>query len=105
VPGVLHELLDVDVRNAKAAAASAWAARNPGASSSAVRTMRMPRPPPPAEALSITGKPVSRATRMAFSSSSTTPGDPGTTGTPALIMAFLARLLSPIMRMAWGPGR
>ena len=66
--------------------------------------MRMPRPPPPAEALRITGKPMSFATRTAFSSSSTTPCDPGTTGTPALIMAFLARLLSPIRRMAWGPG-
>ena len=67
--------------------------------------MRIPRPPPPAEAFRITGKPMSRAARIAFSSSSTTPGDPGITGTPALIMAFLARLLSPIMRMAWGPGR
>ena len=26
------------------------------------------------------------------------------TGTPALIIAFLARLLSPIRRMACGPG-
>ena len=64
----------------------------------------MPRPPPPADALRITGKPTSRAARTAFSSSSTTPGEPGITGTPALIMAFLARLLSPMSRMAWGPG-
>jgi hypothetical protein len=42
--------------------------------------------------------------RVAFSSSSTTPGDPGITGTPAFIIAFFARLLSPIRRIAWGPG-
>ena len=47
---------------------------------------------------------MSWATRTAFSSSSTTPCEPGTTGTPAFIMAFLARLLSPISRIAWGPG-
>jgi hypothetical protein len=88
----------------KAAAASAWAARKAWASSAGPRTMRIPRPPPPAEALRITGNPISRAVRTAFSSSSRTPGDPGSTGTPALIIAFLARLLSPISRMAWGPG-
>ena len=47
---------------------------------------------------------MSRAMRTACSSSSTTPGEPGTTGTPALIIAFLARLLSPISRIACGPG-
>jgi hypothetical protein len=47
---------------------------------------------------------MSLATLRAFSSSSTTPGDPGTTGTPALIIAFLAWLLSPINRIACGPG-
>ncbi len=64
----------------------------------------MPRPPPPAEALRITGKPTSFAMRTAFSSSSTRPFEPGTTGTPALIIAFFARLLSPIRRIACGPG-
>ena len=52
----------------------------------------------------MTGKPTSFAIRTAFSSSSTLPFDPGTTGTPALIIAFLARLLSPIRRIACGPG-
>ena len=64
----------------------------------------MPRPPPPADAFRITGNPTSFATLRAWSSSSTTPGEPGTTGTPALIMAFLAWLLSPISRIAFGPG-
>src|SRR5262245_27241871 len=41
--------------------------------------MRMPRPPPPAEAFRMTGKPISREVRVAFSSSSSTPGEPGTT--------------------------
>ena len=57
-----------------------------------------------AEACRLTGQPMSRAARTALSSSSTTPADPGTTGTPAFAMAFLARLLSPIRRMACGPG-
>ena len=34
----------------------------------------------------------------------TTPGEPGMVGTPAFTIVFLASLLSPIWRMAWGPG-
>ena len=52
----------------------------------------------------MTGKPTSFAHWPAFSSSSSTPGEPGVTGTPAFCIVFRARLLSPIMRMACGPG-
>jgi hypothetical protein len=84
--------------------ASAWAARKDGPTSAPSRTTRIPRPPPPAEALSNTGKPISRAIASAASSSSRTPGEPGITGTPALIIIFFARLLSPIRRIADGSG-
>jgi hypothetical protein len=40
----------------------------------------------------------------AFSSSSITPGEPGMTGTPARAIVFFARLLSPMSRIACGPG-
>ena len=49
-----------------AAAASACACASSGCSASSVRTTRMPRPPPPAEALSITGYPISRRDLQRF---------------------------------------
>jgi hypothetical protein len=67
--------------------------------------MRMPLPPPPADALIITGKPISSAMRAASASSSTTPMWPGTVDTLALAANFFDSILSPIARMAsaWGP--
>ena len=52
----------------------------------------------------ITGKPISLAERIARSSSSSTPGEPGSTATPALIIALRARLLSPMRRIAGAGG-
>ena len=43
----------------------------------------MPRPPPPAAALSMTGKPISRASRRASSSEPMPPSEPGTVGMPS----------------------
>ena len=51
--------------------------------SSSVRATFMPRPPPPAAAFTSTGKPMSRAMRIASSLVVTAPGDPGTTGMPS----------------------
>ncbi len=60
----------------------------------------MPLPPPPADGLIRTGKPISGA--AATRSSSVRPGSaiPGTTGTSNAETAFLAVILSPIVRMA-----
>ena len=75
-----------------------------GRARSALRTMRMPRPPPPADAFRITGKPMSRATRTALSSSSTTPGEPGTTGHARLLHGLLGPALVPHQADGLGPG-
>lgn len=58
-----------------------------------------PAPPPPAEALSITGKPIdfAAASTAAIDSMSLTPG---TTGTPAAAIALRAPILSPITSIA-----
>ena len=61
------------------------AALNNAGSSSSLRTMRMPRPPPPADALMITGKPTCRAHSMASPSLARIPSEPGRMGTPALL--------------------
>ena len=62
--------------------------------------MRMPLPPPPADALIITGNPMSAAMRAASASSSTTPRWPGTVDTLALAANRFDSILSPIARMA-----
>ncbi len=64
----------------------------------------MPLPPPPAAALTITGKPSSRAISMALLSSVTTPLLPGSTGTPAFCAVSRALALSPICLMLSGLG-
>ena len=51
--------------------------------------MRMPLPPPPAEALIITGKPISSAILVASLASLITPRWPGTVETLALAASFL----------------
>src|SRR5450756_1062165 len=44
--------------------------------------MRMPLPPPPADALTITGRPIWRATASASAASPTMPSEPGVPVTP-----------------------
>ncbi len=68
-----------------AAAASFAAVRMAGPSSSSVRTMRMPRPPPPADALMMTGKPISRARSSASSSARQRVGAAGQDGQAGLL--------------------
>ena len=68
------------------------------------RTTFMPRPPPPAAALSMTGKPMSRASRSASSSEPMPPSEPGTVGMPSSFAARLAAILSPISRICSGRG-
>ncbi len=64
----------------------------------------MPLPPPPAEGLSSTGMPISRAAAASSASSRPLPEEPGTTGTPAARTVSLARILSPISSMASAGG-
>jgi hypothetical protein len=66
--------------------------------------MRMPLPPPPAEALTITGRPMARTTSSAWAMSPITPSEPGVTGTPAAIIVARAMALSPISSIDSGPG-
>ena len=61
--------------------------------------MRMPLPPPPADALTITGRPMSRATTSASAASSMMPSEPGVTGTPAAVIVARAAALSPMRSM------
>ena len=63
----------------------------------------MPRPPPPAAALTINGKPISRACSSALPKV-IAPIEPGTVGTPASFMALIAETLLPINRMCSGCG-
>ena len=58
----------------------------------------IPFPPPPAEALTITGYPISLAYFTHVSASSTTPSWPGIMLTPAFMAIRLLSILSP---MAW----
>mmetsp|Transcript_24573 Transcript_24573/g.79035 ORF Transcript_24573/g.79035 Transcript_24573/m.79035 type:complete len:229 (+) Transcript_24573:1072-1758(+) len=79
--------------------------RKPSSASSSLYAMRMPLPPPPAEALIMTGYPISRATRSTSSSASTVPTNPGITFTLACMAIFLDSILSPmaVMALAFGP--
>ena len=72
--------------------------------SSSLLEIRIPFPPPPEEALIMTGKPISFA--MASPSSAVYTGSllPGTTGTPACIMVFLASDLFPMRLMISADG-
>ena len=65
---------------------------------------RMPLPPPPAEALSITGKPMSAAISTAWAASRMTSRWPGTVETPASRANRFDWILSPMAAMAWGFG-
>ena len=64
----------------------------------------MPMPPPPADALTITGKPMSRAAATACSGSPTGSEVPRETGTPADATRLRARILSPMASIASGDG-
>ena len=77
---------------------------NAEGSSPALSTRAMPMPPPPAAALSMTGYPISQATRSASTASAVVSWLPGTTGTPAAAMSRRASVLSPIRRIASGDG-
>src|SRR5260370_272708 len=77
------------VPSAKARSASPRAAANASLNSAAPRTMRMPRPPPPAEALIRIGKP-------SFEKSLSVAA--GTTGTLASRAILRASALEPIAR-------
>ncbi len=80
--------------------ASRRAAAISSASSASSRTRRMPLPPPPADGLSSTGVPISRAASMSWASVRPLPLLPGTIGTPAAETVSLARILSPISSIA-----
>ena len=80
------------------------ASRKAASSSAALWATFMPRPPPPAAALISTGYLIFSATSRASSSVSSSPGDPGTSGTPSFSMVVLAVILSPIMRICVGDG-
>ena len=89
----------------KAAVASALVRLTAGNSAASVWTTRMPRPPPPPAALITTGYLTSRASlTTSFASSGSAPVDPGTQGTPALVIAIFALTLSPMRRMVSGRG-
>ena len=60
----------------------------------------MPLPPPPAEALIITGKPISRAMRRAAAGSAIASSEPGTVLTPAFRASRLLSILSPMASIA-----
>ena len=64
----------------------------------------MPRPPPPAAALTITGRPILRASFSRLASPWSAPWYPGTHGTPASIMRRLAAALLPMAAIAAGGG-
>ena len=84
--------------------ASDCVAFSPSRTSSAERAIRIPLPPPPADALSMTGKPISVATVTASSTSLMASGDPGTVLTFASFASRLLAILSPMAAMASGPG-
>ena len=83
---------------------SDWAELNSFSISSSLRMMRMPRPPPPAEAFTITGRPICRAHSRASSALAMMPSDPGRMGTLALFIACRAFSFSPIKRITSGGG-
>ena len=62
----------------------------------ASRATRMPLPPPPADALTRTGKPISRAAAAMPASLWSAGVRPGTTGTPACSISARAPIFDPI---------
>ena len=87
----------------KPAVASRVAVSKAWPTSSSERTMRMPRPPPPPEALRIAGKPMRRASSRACSASRSTP-EPGRSGRPNLCAMPRELTLSPHERIDSGLG-
>src|SRR5581483_4933951 len=104
VAGMLDVLLHVKVAVAKRSGCFGLRGIKSAGSSCSERTILMPRPPPPAEALMITGKPTVRAHSMASPSPASTPSEPGRIGTPAFFMAPRAFSFSPIRRVTSGGG-
>ena len=68
------------------------------------QTALIPFPPPPAEAFTITGKPILDAIFKASSSFSTAPPEPGIVGTFARFIVETAVALSPIFSIISGDG-
>ena len=83
---------------------SIWALLKLDSKSSSPQEILIPFPPPPDDALIITGKPISFAISRPFAASYTGSFVPGTTGTPASIMVFLASDLLPIRLMISADG-
>ena len=76
-----------------------------GSSSSASRTIRVPRPPPPATALIISAPPAGSAAKNSRACSSVAGSAlPASTGTPASAAASRARTLSPNKSSKCGVG-
>ncbi len=86
------------VPSPNADAASRDAASTASASSSAWRTMRIPRPPPPAAALTSAGMATSSGIESGEAASA------GVVGTPASIAACFAAILSPSSAICSGVG-
>ena len=80
--------------------ASLCALLNPFSTSSSVQAIRMPLPPPPADALSMTGQPISVATCKACCGESNASVCPGTVLTLAVAASFFDSILSPMTSIA-----
>ncbi len=76
----------------------------PNPQTTLLRAMRIPFPPPPADALIITGYPISPATSAACWASLTTPTHPGMVLTCAWVAIRFDSTLSPMAAMAPGGG-
>ena len=70
--------------------ASDLAVENNVSNSSSLRTIFIPLPPPPADALIKTGKPIFLQSSLAVFISVTPPSDPSITGRPCSLAIFLA---------------
>ena len=93
VAGAAHVAFEEDRIVAEGRAGFAPRLGQPLANSAALRTTRMPRPPPPKAALTISGKPMRRATRSAWRGSAMGSSVPGTVGMPARCASWRAARL------------
>ena len=84
----------------KAFVASSRAEGDEPSSCSGCRTLRMPRPPPPADALTMSGKPTSSPNFTIASSDTPVRSRHVASGTPASSASSLEAILSPSARIA-----
>lgn len=80
--------------------ASCFESLYPSSTSLSVKAIHIPFPPPPAEALIMTGYPISCAILRICYSPSTSPMNPGTILTLAFFAHFFDSILSPIACIA-----